>query len=144
MVEVTPQETVIELEVVKESDSDMAIVTVNPLPEVDALLAQERTGIVLESAVPLVAPEKLGATAGVAYTASDPNIWVSVYDFEHADDHANVVKELNKHLPNPDLLVETTSNGSLLFFGYAQKTGDPIEDMFHPLVTLVSSFAGEE
>ena len=110
----------------------------------DTVFNDAGTGIKLASASPLLPPEAVGAKAAIGYAAQDPELWISVYQFESNALHEQAIQELGKNLPFEEAITGAGGNGVLLIFGYATPTGDALYDEFHPLNDLLSAFAGEE
>ena len=111
---------------------------------INSALDSGQTGITLEPAEPLVPAEQVGATASLGYYTSDPELWISIYQFDHGDQHRAAYTELQKHLPSEELVTSAGGSGPLFIIGYATPTGDELTDKYHPLFDLLSRLAGEE
>jgi hypothetical protein len=108
-------------------------------------LRPERTRVSLQDAQPLVAPADIGAVDGFGLQAKDPDVVGAVYVFGSQREHAAAHEKLKAAVPQgDDLRVEASSNGPLLFFGYAHTGGPDGTDAKYRLLDLVSAFSGEE
>lgn len=110
----------------------------------DMVFNNADTGIELENVSALLPPEQIGAQAAIGYSAQEPELWISVYQFDSNSLHEKAIQELRENLPFDNAIVGAGGNGALLIFGYASPTGDDLYDEFHPLNDLLSAFAGEE
>jgi hypothetical protein len=109
------------------------------------LLNAERTGVGLQEGQPEWSPESLGARAGLGFTASDPDLRVSVFVFDEWGGGGEAGNRLQEELSNdPGVYAAVGTNGRLLFVGHTRVDGPEGTGAKYRLADLLSAFSGRE
>jgi hypothetical protein len=110
-----------------------------------ALLRLERAEVELKETAPDRDPASLGALGGTGFEAKDPDVRVSVYVFEDWSKHREATEQLMRNMPKDDgVRILHSTNGPMLFFGYARIDGPKGREAKYRLSGIASAFAGDE
>jgi hypothetical protein len=109
-----------------------------------ALLAPERTGVLMQPVALNPLPEALGALAGIGWTTDAPEVRVNVYLFADWDQASRVGPVLTEMVDGGVYYVQTATNGGLLFFAAARLDHPHPDESRARVDRLMSAFSGLE
>lgn len=110
-----------------------------------ALLSEKRLKFSVIETDPDPSPDVVGAIAGIAFLAEEPDVRANVYVFEDWPDEDDIEPLLKPYIPDDSAVYSRImTNGTLLFFAITRLDtphGDYAEDR---LDKMLSAFSGSE
>jgi hypothetical protein len=110
----------------------------------EALLAPERTGVLLQAVALNPKAEALGALAGAGWNTDAPEVRVNVYLFADWDQATRVGAVLMEMVDGGVYYARTATNGALLFFAAARIDRPNPHESRARVDHLISAFSGVE
>ena len=109
-----------------------------------ALLAPERTGVLMQTVALNPLPEAVGALTGIGWSTDAPEVRVNVYLFGDWDQAGRVGAILTEMVDGGVYYARAATNGGLLFFAAARIDHPHPHETRARVDRLMSAFSGLE